>query len=56
MKKILTLLLVFPVLPVSVMAAEVQEQAGTGSEILSTVIAVAVGILLAWKIITKKKL
>lgn len=35
---------------------EAPAQTGTGSEILSTVLAVAVGILLARKLVTKKKL
>lgn len=37
-------------------AEEVQEEGGTGSEILSTVIAVVIGVFLAKKLVTKKKL
>lgn len=39
-----------------VMPAEDVQEGGIGSEILSTVIAVAMGIFLARKIVTKKKL
>jgi hypothetical protein len=37
-------------------AEEVQEESGSGANILSTVIATAIGILLAQKIITKRNL
>ena len=37
-------------------AEEVQEESGAGANMLSTVIATAIGILLAQKIITKRKL
>lgn len=57
MKMMIALLLILPVLPLQSLAAQVQEQtAGTGSDILSTVIAVAVGILLAKKLVSGKKL
>ena len=37
-------------------AEEVQEESGSGANVLSTVIATAIGILLAQKIITKRNL
>jgi hypothetical protein len=37
-------------------AEEVQEETGSGANILSTVISTAIGILLAQKIITKRKM